>query len=106
MRKATHIRECEHLEQVPNVGASIAGDLRGLGILRPSQLSGRDPYQLYDEICLRTGVRHDPCVLDTFIAAVRFAEGGPSTPWWHYTAERKRVLAMREVLVEARGHRG
>jgi hypothetical protein len=28
-------------------------------------------------------------VLDTFIAVVRFAEGGGPAPWWAYTAERK-----------------
>jgi hypothetical protein len=38
-------------------------------------------------------MRHDPCVLDTFIAAVRYMEGAPNTPWWHYTPERKRALA-------------
>jgi pathogenicity locus Cdd1 protein len=34
-------------------------------------------------------------VLDTFIAAVRYMEGAPKRPWWHYTAERKRRLAAR-----------
>lgn len=42
------------------------------------------------------GVRHDPCLLDTFIAATRFADGGPAVPWWAYTAERKRELAARD----------
>jgi hypothetical protein len=26
----------------------------------------------------------------TFISAVRFMEGAPARPWWHYTAERKK----------------
>src|SRR5262249_59026231 len=51
---------------------------------------------LYDELCRITGQRHDPCLLDTFIAAVRYMEGGPKTPWWKFTAERKRTLAARE----------
>lgn len=84
------------LEDIPNVGVSVAGDLRQLGITSPSDLPGRDPYALYDELCRITGQRHDPCLLDTFIAAVRFMEGGPKTPWWKFTAERKRTLSARE----------
>jgi DNA transformation protein len=43
-----------------------------------------------------TDQRHDPCLQDTFIAAVRYMEGGPLTAWWTFTAERKRTLAARE----------
>jgi hypothetical protein len=86
----THVAR---LEDIPNVGVSIAGDLRRLGILSPTELPGRDPYAMYDELCRITGQRHDPCLLDTFIAAVRYMEGGPKTPWWKFTAERKRALA-------------
>ena len=78
------------LEDIPNVGPSIAADLRQLGIMVPAELSGRDPFAMYDELCRITGQRHDPCLLDTFIAAVRFMEGAPKKPWWNYTAERKR----------------
>ena len=42
-----------------------------------------------------TGDRHDPCVIDVFIAAVRFMAGEPSKPWWKYTPERKRTLAAK-----------
>ncbi|HSH95895.1 MAG TPA: helix-hairpin-helix domain-containing protein, partial [Roseimicrobium sp.] len=42
------------------------------------------------------GLRHDPCMLDTFIAAVRFMDGGPKKPWWAFTKERKAELARRE----------
>ena len=85
----------KRLEDVPNVGKAIAADLRYLGIEAPSDLQGKDPYELYDTLCARTGVRHDPCLLDTFIAAVRYVEGGPKLPWWAFTAERKRALASR-----------
>jgi hypothetical protein len=88
-------RKLERLEDVPNVGKAIAADLRYLGIEAPSDLAGKDPYELYDTLCERTGVRHDPCLLDTFIAAVRYVEGGPKVPWWAYTAERKKTLAAR-----------
>lgn len=83
------------LEDLPNVGPSIAGDLRGIGVTHPGDLAGRDPYALFDTLCTTTGVRHDPCVLDVFISAVRFMEGAPAHKWWHYTDERKRMLATR-----------
>ena len=83
------------LEQLPNVGKATAGDLRRLGIQEPQQLIGRDPYALYDELCRITNQRHDPCVMDVMIAVVRFMEGGPSTPWWHFTPERKLHMARQ-----------
>jgi hypothetical protein len=49
--------------------------------MSPSELPGRDPYAMYDDLCRITGQRHDPCLLDTFIAAVRFMEGEPNKPW-------------------------
>jgi Pathogenicity locus len=85
------------LEDIPNVGPAVAADLRRLGIKSPGELSGRDPYALYDDLCRLTGQRHDPCLLDTFIAAVRFMAGEPKQPWWKYTAERKRELAARSA---------
>ena len=81
------------LEEIPNVGPAIAEDLRLVGVSHPRDLIGRDPYQMYEELCLKTGERHDPCVIDVFISAVRFMEGEPKRPWWAYTSERKQRLA-------------
>ena len=89
-------RDVLRLEDIPNVGPAIAADLRQLGITLPIDLLGRDPYAMYDDLCRLTGQRHDPCLLDTFIAAVRFMGGEPKKPWWKYTAERKRELAARK----------
>src|SRR4051794_33949133 len=97
MKKADTAARATLLEEVPNIATAIAEDLRVIGIERPSQLAGRDPYELYDELCRVTGIRHDPCVLDTFIAAVRFMDGGPRLPWWAFTAERKQTMAVREA---------
>jgi len=85
----------DRLEQIPNVGPSIAANLRLIGIQQPADLQGQDPYLLYDRLCAATGQRQDPCVYDVFIAAVRSVEGAPKTPWWAYTAERKATLAAR-----------
>ena len=91
------------LEQLPNVGPAVAADLRLLGIARPQDLLGRDPYAMYEGLCRLTSRRHDPCLLDTFIAAVRFVGGGPARPWWAYTAERKRELEARGDSTWQRG---
>ena len=85
--------EFTRLEQLPNIGPAIASKLRVIDIRTPSDLAGRDPYALYDELCARTGMRHDPCLLDAFISATRFMDGEPERPWWTYTAERKATLA-------------
>lgn len=87
--KARHAAECERLEQLPNIGPSIAADLRRIGIVHPSELAERDAFALYQALCRETGKRQDPCVLDTFIAAVDFMRGGAAQPWWAFTAARK-----------------
>ena len=87
--KARQASECEALEQLPNVGPSIAEDLRSLGIQHPRELAQRDALALYRALCVKTGKRQDPCVLDTFMAATDFMRGAPAQPWWHYTAQRK-----------------
>ena len=88
--KARTAGECESLEQLPNVGPSIAADLRALGIAHPRELATRDPLVLYRALCAHTGKRQDPCVLDTFLAITDFMRGAASAPWWTYTAQRKR----------------
>ncbi|EGJ10324.1 mitomycin resistance protein [Rubrivivax benzoatilyticus] len=87
--KARTADECELLEQLPNIGPSIAGDLRLLGIQHPRELAEHDALALYRALCDATGKRQDPCVLDTFMAAVDFMRGAEPRPWWSYTAERK-----------------
>jgi hypothetical protein len=89
--KAPSAQACRHLEQLPNVGPAVAADLRRIGIEQPLDLRGRDPFLMYQALCRATGKRHDPCVLDTFIAACDFMRGAPPAPWWHYTAQRKRL---------------
>jgi hypothetical protein len=94
-KRSSERRDVARLQDIPNVGTAIAGDLRRLGITLPAELRGRDPYAMYDDLCRITGQRHDPCLLDSFISAVRYMEGAPKTPWWKYTAEHKRELAAR-----------
>ena len=88
-KKAKCATEATTLEAIPNIGTAMAGDLRQMGLILPTDLVGKDPYEMYLSLCDLTGARQDPCVLDTFIAATRFMAGDPPHPWWHYTAERK-----------------
>jgi hypothetical protein len=87
--KAHSADACERLEQLPNIGPALAADLRLIGIQHPAELRGQDPLALYQQLCRVTGQRHDPCVLDTFMAATDFMGGAPAAPWWAYTPLRK-----------------
>ena len=86
--------DIQKMNEIPNVGPAITKDLALLNIFKPSELIGKDPYKMYDELCKTTGAKHDPCVIDVFISAVRFMEGEPSRKWWYYTPERKRKLSQ------------
>lgn len=88
-RKAGHADQCDTLEQLPNIGPSLAADLRRLGIQHPRELASADAFQLYQSLCTLSGQRQDPCVLDTFMAATDFMRGAEARPWWTYTAQRK-----------------
>jgi hypothetical protein len=92
--KAKCPAECGVLEQLPNIGPSLAADLRLIGVLTPQDLIGQDGYTLYRRLCEVTRVRHDPCVLDTFLAATDFMQGAPASPWWQYTQQRKQLYGV------------
>lgn len=77
------------LTSVPNIGPAVAGKLGRLGVTRPDQLCGRDPDELFERLCALDGHQHDPCLLDTFVAAVSYVDGGPARSWWEFSRERK-----------------
>lgn len=81
------------LEDLPNIGPSIAADLRGIGILQPAQLAMRDPLAVYLALGPRMEHRHDPCVLYTLMAARHFLDTGEVVRWWTFTGAGKRLLA-------------
>lgn len=89
MAKADTAARARRLQDIPNIGPAMEADLRLLGIDHPAELANRDPDALYAELCRLTGAHQDPCVLDTLVPAVRFMQGAPALPWWHYSAERK-----------------
>ena len=87
--KAASAQTCQTLEQLPNIGPSLAADLRRIGVHMPGDLVAKDAFALYQQLCTVSGQRQDPCVLDTFMAVIDFMQGAPAAPWWHYTAQRK-----------------
>ncbi len=95
MKKVLDHRYVKRFEQIPNVGPRVARDFQTLGFTEPKELVGKDPYALYERLCTKTKVRHDPCLLDVFIAVTRFMSGESPRPWWHYTPERKKSLSKK-----------
>ena len=87
--KVKNIKEAKKFEDIPNVGKRVAGDFKMLGFRTPQDLRGKHPLVLYKTLCKMTKSRQDPCVLDTFMAVVEFADGKSANPWWKYTKERK-----------------
>ena len=85
----SHIKD---LTDIPNIGPASAKDLYQLGITQAANLIGQDPYKMYEELCKITNKKHDPCMIDIFISAVRYMEGGPARKWWDFTEERKTRL--------------
>jgi pathogenicity locus Cdd1 protein len=83
------------LLKIPNIGPRMASALLKLGVTRLEDAAGRDPDEMYYELCAIDATRHDPCVRDVFAAMVFYADGGPARPWWDFTPERK-VREARE----------
>ena len=83
------------LEDLPNIGRSIAADLRTLGIHTPADFAKHRPLELYENLTPVMGHRHDPCVLYTFLSVEHFQRSGEKQPWWKFTEEGKRILATR-----------
>jgi len=86
-------KQKEKLEDIPNIGKSIASDLRSLGIFTPEQLATREPLATYLSLHDDMGRRHDPCVLYTLLAAQHYLNNGESIPWWKFTEQGKELLS-------------
>lgn len=89
---------------LPNIGSAGAKDFALLGYMTPDQLRDADPLALYHALCLASGVRQDPCVLDVFMSVTSFLQGGAPEPWWHFTEQRKRMYGQLRTADEADGH--
>lgn len=88
--KAKNYKEVKDFTDIPNVGPAIANKFRLLGIRKPIELVNKNPLTLYQKMCHVSGVRQDPCVLDTYIAVIDFMKGAPARPWYFYSKKRKK----------------
>jgi len=77
-------------QDIPNIGPAFERNLMLLGLNQPTELIGMDPYRMYEDLCAITRKRQDPCVIDVFMSAVRYMEGGPARKWWEFTEERRK----------------
>lgn len=73
---------------IPGVGKSIAADLNGIGIHRVEELKGKDPENLYRQICTKQGMVIDRSLLYVMRCAVYFASHSSHDPellkWWKW----------------------
>ena len=78
-----------------SIGPAMLRDFKLLGIRSVAQLAKQEPKEMYERLNCKTGKRQDPCVLDTFCAAVAQARN-PRLPaeqcqWWYWSRKRKAV---------------
>jgi len=87
------IPEGRRLEDLFSVGPAMRSEFELLGIHTVARLAQHEPEALYDELCRKTGKRQDPCVLDTFRAAIEQARDPYLPPekcrWWYWSRVRK-----------------
>ena len=78
----------DDLTQIPYVGKSIENDFKNIGIMRISDLKGKDPDELYSKICAVKGRQVDRCLLYVCRSSVYFAETENPDPekikWWNW----------------------
>ena len=78
-----------------SIGPAMLRDFEMLGIRSVAQLARQNPQNMYTKLSRLTRERQDPCVLDTFCAAVAQAKN-PRLPaqqceWWWWSRKRKRA---------------
>jgi hypothetical protein len=118
-RRGVNEEDARTLRDLWSVGPAIERDLTSLGVRSVAQLARRSPERLYRQLERTRGKKPDPCVLDTFRAAVAQALD-PALPreqcvWWYYSAlrgedqprnrRRLRSSARRAGHSEGRGDR-
>jgi hypothetical protein len=91
------------LRSLMNVGPAIEGYLVELGVASIRALAKQDADTLYQRLQRQWGRSVDPCLYDTFCAIVHEARTGEKTPWYAWTAERKRRETAGELDLRVDG---
>jgi Pathogenicity locus len=89
-------KNARQLRDLISIGPAMLRDFEQLGIHSVAQLAQRNPRRMYDRLNHLVGHRQDPCVLDTFCAAVAQARN-PRLPvekcqWWWWSKKRKQTI--------------
>jgi hypothetical protein len=75
-------------QTLPGVGLSLAKDFVDLGFSSVGELKGRDPEEMYRDLCALRGQHVDRCVLYIFRCAVYYASNRVHEPdllkWWNW----------------------
>jgi len=86
-------KNTRQLADLISIGPAMLRDLEMLGIHNVGQLARQNPQRMFERLGRLIGQRQDPCVLDTFCAAVAQARN-PRLPaeqcqWWYWSRKRK-----------------
>ena len=92
------------LRSLMNVGAAVERYLLELGVRSIASLARQDPDALFRRLQRRIGKACDPCLHDTFTAIIHEAQTGEKTPWFAWTADRKRRQAAGELDLSLGSH--
>ena len=97
IRKKDARLQRRQLEDLISIGPAMLRDFELLKIRSVAQLARQNPQKMYEKMERATGQRQDPCVLDTFCAAVAQARNprlaAEKCQWWWWSRERKRRSA-------------
>lgn len=76
------------LQVIPGVGPKLAKEFVDIGIKNVKDFRGKDPKNLYFQICTKQGMQVDKCVLYVCRSSVYFAENikhdQEKLKWWNW----------------------
>jgi hypothetical protein len=89
------------LGELISIGPAMLRDFELLEIRSVADLARQNPRRMYEKMGRVTGQRQDPCVLDTFCAAVAQARNprlaAEKCQWWWWSRRRiKRSKGVRK----------
>jgi Pathogenicity locus len=86
-------KKTRNLGDLMSIGPAMLRDFQLLGIRSVAALARQNPQRMYERMERATGQRQDPCVLDTFCAAVAQARNprhaAEKGQWWWWSRRRK-----------------
>jgi Pathogenicity locus len=97
------------LQDLISIGPAMVKDFELLGVHSVKQLAQQDAQKLYRRLERKTGRNQDPCVLDTFCAAVAQAKNPRLAPercqWWWWSRRRKQAEGAGKGRKNSRNRR-